>query len=117
MTQPVFALPCEYNLTVQRGSRIKRARFGDGYEQTMPEELNDDIRSYQIDTAPIGDETAISLDSQLSALKGDFFYSQFFMDSEQYKYRLEPNQWQWKAIGPNSNVFSFAVRRIYDPRS
>jgi hypothetical protein len=34
-----------------------------------------------------------------------------------YKYRLEPNQWQWKILGPDNNMFSFAVRRIYDTRS
>lgn len=117
MTQPTFAIPCEYGLTVQRGTRTKRVQFGDGYEQVMPEELNDDIRSYQVDTVPIADSIAIALDSQLSALKGDFFYSQFFMDDQLYKYRLEPNQWQWRTIGPNSNIISFAVRRIYDPRN
>ena len=92
-------------------------QFGDGYEQVAPEALNDDIRAYQIDTVPIADNIAVALDAQLSALKGDFFYSQFFMDDALYKYRLEPNQWQWRTIGPNSNVISFAVRRIYDPRS
>lgn len=117
MTQPTFALPCEYGLTVQRGVRTKRVQFGDGYEQVAPEMVNDDMRSYQIDTVPIADNIAIALDAQLASLKGDFFYSQFFMDDQFYKYRLEPNQWQWKSIGPNSNVFSFAVRRIYDPRS
>jgi len=117
MTQPTFALPCQYNLTADRGVRTKRVQFGDGYEQVAPEMLNDDMRSYAIETVPIPNETAIALDMQLAALKGDFFYSQFFMDSQQYKYRLEPNQWQWKVIGPDSNTFSFSVRRIYDPRS
>lgn len=117
MTQPIFALPCLYNLSVQRGTRVKRVQFGDGYEQVSQEMLNDDIRSYQIETAPISDDVAISLDARLAALKGDFFYSQFFMDEKTYKYRLEPNQWQWRVIGPNNNVFSFTVRRIYDPRA
>lgn len=117
MTQPTLALPCNYGLTAQRGSRTRRVQFGDGYEQVAPEQINDDLRSYQIETAPIPDSTAVALDAQLSALKGDFFYSQFFMDDQSYKYRLEPNQWQWQVIGPNSNVFSFSVRRVYDTRS
>lgn len=117
MTQPTLAIACEYGLIAQRGSRTKRVQFGDGYEQISPEAINNDIRSYQIDTVPISDEAAIALDAQLSALNGDFFYSQFFMDDRKYKYRLEPNQWQWKTIGPDSNVFSFSVRRIHDPRS
>lgn len=115
--QPVLALPCKYDLTVQRGTRIRRVQFGDGYEQVSPEALNADIRSYQIETAPISDRTAIELDAQLASLQGDFFYSQFFMDDRPYKYRLEPNQWQWRVIGPNANVFNLTVRRIYDPRS
>jgi len=115
MTQPTFAIPCQYGLTVERGTRTKRVQFGDGYEQISPEELNDDIRSYSIETVPISDQLANSLDAQLAALKGNFFYSQFFMDDQQYKYRLEPNKWQRRAIGPDSNVFSFVVRRIYDP--
>jgi hypothetical protein len=117
MTQPTFAIPCEYGLTVQRGSRIKKVQFGDGYEQTSPDSINNDIRVYAIDTVPIPDDTAIALDNQLTALEGDFFYSQFFMDETMYKYRLEPNQWKWRTIGPNSNIFSFTVRRIYDVRS
>jgi hypothetical protein len=82
-----------------------------------PDGINTDIREYTINTTPISDDAAISLDAQLSALKGDFFYSQFFMDDALCKYRLEPNSWQWRVIGPNSNVFSFTVRRIYDTRS
>lgn len=117
MSQPVFALPCQYGLSVERGTLTKRVQFGDGYEQVVPELINDDTRMYQIETAPISDETAIALDNQLASLRGDFFYSQFFMDDQQYKYRLEPNQWQWRALGPNNNVFSFKVKRIYDPRS
>lgn len=115
--QPTFALPCQFNLTVRRGTRTKKVQFGDGYEQVVPELLNDDIRSYDIETAPIPDATAIQLDQQLAALKGDFFYSQFYMDDRPYKYRIEPNQWQWRVIGPNANVFNLTVRRIYDPRS
>ena len=30
---------------------------------------------------------------------------------------IEPNQWQWRTVGPNSNIFSFTVRRVYDNRS
>lgn len=117
MAQPTFALPCKYNLSVKRGTRTKRVQFGDGYEQVMPELINDDMRSYDIETAPMADATAIALDSQLAGLKGDFFYSQFFMDDQLYKYRLDPNQWQWQTIGPDSNVFAFTVKRIYDSRN
>lgn len=117
MTQPTFAIPCEYGLTVRRGNRTIKAQFGDGYEQVSPDGVNTDIREYTIDTVPISDETAIALDAQLSALRGDFFYSQFFMDDSVYKYRLEPSAWQWRTIGPNNNSFSFTVRRIYDTRS
>jgi phage-related protein len=117
MTQPTFALSCEYGLTVQRGNRTQKVSFGDGYEQISPDGINSDIRQYQIDTAPLSDITAIALDKQLSSLVGDFFYSQFFMDEKTYKYRLEPNQWQWRVNGPDNNTFSFTVRRIYDTRS
>lgn len=117
MTQPTFAMACTYGLTARRGRRIKRVQFGDGYEQISPDGINNDIRAYSIETAPISDKMAIELDSQLAALQGDFFYSQFFMDDQLYKYRLEDNSWEWRTIGPDNNVFSFGVKRIYDPRS
>ena len=117
MAQPIIALPCEYWLTVMRGARTKEVKFGDGYSQTMPDGINNEIRKYQIDTAPIADLTAIALDKQLAALQGDFFYSQFFMDDRMYKYKLFPNQWQWAVVGPDSNKFSFAVERVYDVRN
>jgi hypothetical protein len=117
MAQPTLALPCEYGLTVVRGTRTKETQFGDGYAQIAPDGINNEIRKYQIDTVPIADTIAIALDAQLASLQGDFFYSQFFMDDHLYKYRLSPNQWQWASLGPNSNKFSFAVERIYDPRN
>ena len=117
MAQPTLALPCEYGLTVVRGIRTKETKFGDGYAQIAPDGINNEIRKYQIDTVPIADTIAIALDAQLISLKGDFFYSQFFMDDHLYKYRLSPNQWQWSSLGPNSNKFSFTVEQIYDPRN
>ncbi|NBV27808.1 hypothetical protein EBS02_02145 [bacterium] len=117
MPQPTLALPCEYGLTVVRGVRTKETKFGDGYAQIAPDGINNEIRKYQIDTVPIADTIAIALDAQLISLKGDFFYSQFFMDDHLYKYRLSPNQWQWSSLGPNSNKFSFTVEQIYDPRN
>jgi len=117
MTQPTFALACKYGLTVRRGNRTLKAQFGDGYEQVSPDGVNSDIREYTIETAPISDAAAIALDEQLSALRGDFFYSQFFMDNALFKYRLAPNAWQWQVVGPDSNIFNFTARRIYDARS
>lgn len=117
MSQPIFALSCTYGLVARRGGRTKRVQFGDGYEQVSPDGINNDMRSYSIETAPISDTAAIDLDRQLTALQGDFFYSQFFMDDQLYKYRLDNNSWEWRTIGPNNNVFSFDVKRIYDPRS
>jgi phage-related protein len=92
-------------------------QFGDGFEQVIPDGANTDIRMYDIRTVPITDEQALALDGTLSDLQGDFFYAKFFQDAEQYKYRLDPNQWSWENIGPNSNVISFTCRRIYDARS
>lgn len=116
MTHPTFAIACTYGLSAQKGVRTKNIQFGDGYQQVMPDGINNDIRSYSIETAPINDETAARLDKQLTELAGDFFYSQFYMDDKPYKYRLSPNQWEWRAIGPDNNIMSFTVKRIYDPR-
>ena len=117
MTQPTFAIPCLYGLTARKGTRTKKVQFGDGYEQVSPDGINNEMRSYTVETAPIADSIAIALDSQLTALQGDFFYSQFFMDDQKYKYRLEPQEWECQVIGPNSNILSFSVKRIYDPRA
>jgi hypothetical protein len=117
MTQPTFAIPCLYGLTARKGTRIKKVQFGDGYEQVSPDGINNEMRSYTVETSPIADSIAIALDSQLTALQGDFFYSQFFMDDQAYKYRLDPPEWEWRVIGPNSNILSFSVKRIYDPRA
>jgi phage-related protein len=93
MTQPTFAIACEYGLTVRRGNRTLKVQFGDGYEQVIPDGVNTDIREYTIDTAPISDQAAIALDAQLSALRGDFFYSQFFMDDALYKCLAMASDW------------------------
>jgi len=117
MAQPTLVLDVEYGLTARRGTRIRRVQFGDGFEQVIPDGANVDIRKYDIRTVPITDEQAIALDEALSDLQGDFFYAQFFQDSQQYKYRLDPNEWSWESLGPNSNIVSFSCKRIYDSRS
>jgi len=117
MAQPTLTLEVEYGLTARRGTRIRRVQFGDGFEQVIPDGVNVDIRKYDIRTVPITDEQALALDETLSDLQGDFFYARFFQDNQLYKYRLEPNEWSWESIGPNSNIISFSCKRIYDARS
>ena len=116
MAQPLFRLEVEYGLTVRRGTRVRRVQFGDGYEQVVPDGANTDIRKYDIRTVPITDVQARALDADLSALAGDFFYARFFQDDATYKYRLDPNEWSWESLGPNSNIISFTCKRHYDFR-
>jgi len=116
MAQPTLVLDVEYGLTARRGTRVRRVQFGDGFEQVTPDGINVDIRKYDIRTVPITDEQALDLDSTLSNLQGDFFYAQFFQDDDEYKYRLDPNEWSWESIGPNSNIVSFSCKRVYDSR-
>jgi hypothetical protein len=117
MPQPTFTIDVEYGLAVRRGTRLRRVSFGDGYEQVVPDGLNSDIRKYDVRTVPITDAQAAALDEDLSDLQGDFFYSQFKQDDKAYKYRLDPNEWSWQCIGPDSNIISFAVKRHYDSRN
>ena len=124
MAQPTLNIPVEYGLTARKGTRVRRVQFGDGFEQVVADGANTDVRRYDIRTIPITDEQARALDEDLSDLQGDFFYANFFQDGEDqtgeavlYKYRLDPNEWSWESIGPNSNIISFTCKRIYDPRS
>lgn len=116
MAQPTLVLDVEYGLTVRRGTRVRRVQFGDGFEQIVPDGSNTEIRKYDVRTVPITDEQAASIDDTLGSLRGDFFYAKFFQDDAIYKYRLDPNEWSWESIGPNSNIISFSCKRIYDSR-
>lgn len=107
----------EYGTAVKRSTRVRRVSFGNGYEQVTPDGINADMRSYDLRTRPISNTLAQQIDDAFAALKGDFFYAQFPQDTAVYRYRLEPNEWTWEVIGPNSNVISFSVRRVYDFRS
>lgn len=107
----------EYGTAVTRSRRVRRFTLGNGYEQVTPDGIQADMRSYSLRTKPISDAEATSYDDFFNDLNGDFFYAQFPLDDELYKYRLEPNEWTWETLGPNSNTISFTVRRIYDSRS
>lgn len=107
----------EYGTAVTRSRRVRRFALGNGYEQVTPDGIQTDMRSYSLKTKPISDAEATSYDDFFNDLNGDFFYAQFPLDDELYKYRLEPNEWTWETLGPNSNTISFTVRRIYDSRS
>ena len=107
----------EFGQTINKSRRVRRFALGNGYEQVTPDGIQTDMRTYQLKTKPITDVQATQYDDAFYTLNGDFFYAQFIHDNELYKYRLEPNQWTIESIGPNNNILSFSVRRIYDSRS
>ena len=107
----------EFGHTVQKSRRVRRFVLGNGYEQVTPDGIQTEMRTYRLKTRPITDSEATSYDDAFDDLNGDFFYAQFIHDDELYKYRLEPNEWSIESIGPDSNIISFSVRRIYDSRS
>lgn len=107
----------EFGHTVKKSRRVRRFVMGNGYEQVTPDGIQTEMRTYRLKTRPITDAEAASYDDSFDDLNGDFFYAQFIHDDELYKYRLEPNEWSIESIGPDSNIISFTVRRIYDSRS
>jgi hypothetical protein len=116
MTAPTFAFPCEYGLEVTRKvytAQTFKVATTSGAAASSAEELV--MSSYDITTVPIGNDIAVSLDSELQKLKGSFFFSQFYFDDKTYKYRIIDDTWQWKVIGPTANVFTFSVERVYEP--
>lgn len=113
MTQPTLILDVEYGLTVRRGNRVRRIQFGNGFEQIVPDGSNSEIRKYDVRTVPITDEQAAALDETLGSLEGDYFNARFFQDDAIYKYRLDPNEWSWESLGPNSNIVSFSCKRVF----
>lgn len=106
----------EWGHTVKKSRRVRRFAMGNGYEQVTPDGIQTEMRTYRLKTRPITDAEAKTYDDLFDDLNGDFFYAQFIHDDELYKYRLEPNEWSLESIGPNSNILSFQVRRIYDSR-
>tara|TARA_B100000085_G_scaffold239292_1_gene229194 strand:+ start:70 stop:441 length:372 start_codon:yes stop_codon:yes gene_type:complete len=107
----------EFGHTVQKSRRVRRFVLGNGYEQVTPDGIQTEMRTYSLKTRPISDSEATSYDDAFDDLNGDFFYAQFIHDDELYKYRLEPNEWSIESTGPDTNIISFTVRRIYDSRS
>jgi phage-related protein len=115
MTQPTFALPCEYGLTVSRTSYAERIRLSLTASGATPstEQLSTSV--YEIKTVPIDNSTAQSLDASLQSLRGDFFYSQFYFDDALCKYRIIDDTWDWQVIGPTANIFTLQVERLFEP--
>jgi len=114
MTQPTFALPCEYGLEVQRTSYGAVAKFAASSGTAVPSGTGQQTSTYEIKTVPIDDDIAVSLDSQLTGLNGSFFLSQFYFDDQPYKYRIVDDTWTWQVIGPAANIFTLNVERLQD---
>jgi phage-related protein len=110
----VSDIPLREQLDIERSSRIKRAQFGDGYEQISPDGINTETVLYSIETMPLSDAQAASLNSTLLARKGAFFYSKLKDESSVAKYRLEGNKWSWSVQGKDANVFQFRMKKVYD---
>lgn len=107
-------IPCRDVLNLERTSRVRSVQFGDGYQQSIPDGINTEDYRYTVETLPLSDAKAATIESSLSALKGNIFYAKFKNDSQVYKYRLDGNKWSWSSSGKNANVFQFAVKRAYD---
>jgi phage-related protein len=107
-------IPCADTLNVNRSSRIKTSQFGDGYQQVAPDGINTENYVYDIETLPLSDAQAASVESSLTTLRGNIFYSQFRQDTQPEKYRLDGNNWSWQSAGKDANVFQFKVKRAYD---
>lgn len=110
----VTDIPLREQLSVDRTSRIKKVQFGDGYEQVMPDGINTETVVYSIETLPLSDAQASSLNSTLLARKGNFFYSKLKDEPAVAKYRLDDNRWSWNIQGRDANVFQFSLRKVYD---
>jgi phage-related protein len=115
MTQPTFAFPCEYGLTATRKAYSEAVKFSTTASGAVPAALDRIDTSYEITTVPIDNDTAVSLDGALQTLKGSFFYSQFYFDDQQYKYRIVDDTWGWQVIGPTANIFTFQVEEVKEP--
>ena len=115
MTQPIFALPCEYGLTVTKATYGNVAKFATTSGNAVPSGDGQLTAAYEIKTVPIDNEIAIALDRQLTELKGSFFFSQFYFDDQTYKYRIIGDTWDWQVIGPTANLFTFSVEQVYEP--
>jgi phage-related protein len=107
-------IPCADQLNLVRTSRVRSVQFGDGYQQSIPDGINTEDYRYTVETLPLSDAKATTVESALSALKGNIFYAKFKNDSQVYKYRLDDNKWSWSSSGKNANVFQFTVKRAYD---
>jgi phage-related protein len=109
--------PDVYEATIQGVAtlRLKRAGFGDGYEQISQDGINPRGQAYDITTVPLIDDHAQALDSALSSLNGSYFWSRIGRDNQPYKYRLDPFQWTTAPEGPNRTVFTLKVKRSFDP--
>lgn len=115
MTQPTFAFPCEYGFTAQRKSYGQRIKLAASSGAASPSADEIEISSYEIRTVPIDNSLAVSLDDSLKALRGSFFYSQFYFDDQLHKYRIIDDSWEWEVIGPTANIFTLQVERVYEP--
>lgn len=107
-------IPCKDVLNLERTSRVRSVQFGDGYQQVIPDGINTENYRYTVETLPLSDAKAATIESALSALRGQTFYAKFKNDSQPYKYRLDDGRWSWSSAGKNANVFQFAVKRAYD---
>jgi hypothetical protein len=110
----VLDIPLREQLAIDRTSRIRKVQFGDGYEQIAPDGINTDTVVYSIETLPLSDTQATSINSTLLAQKGNFFFSKLKDEPAVAKYRLDDNRWSWNIQGKDANVFQFRLRKVYD---
>ena len=83
MTQPTFAIPCEYGFTATRKTNPETVKFSATVSGATPSDPNRVNTSYEIVTVPIDNDTAIALDKAFQDLKGAHFFSQFYFDNQQ----------------------------------
>ena len=100
-----------YGLTVTAEPKIRKIQFGDGYEMSVQDSLNADLRTYSLEFKNLTTTSANSIDNFLTARKGvESFEWTSPTESSASRYKCE--KWVRRYIYTNVETISASFREV-----
>jgi len=113
-----LALDLTMNVAEKVSHRVRRYKFGDGYEQIQKDGINTKSTEYDIQTKPLSAATAASFKADLdNVCQGDYFVATLApYSTTALRYRIKNGDYSMSYLpSTKRSIFSFTLQLAFAP--
>lgn len=116
MADKALSIDLTMNVVEKSSHRVKRYKFGDGYEQIQKDGINSKKMEYDITTKPLSTADALGLKTNLDLVcQGDFFLATLTpYSSVSLRYRVKNSSYTQSFLpSTRKAIFTFTLEQAF----